>query len=67
MKITQEDKGVLVINGEMKTIEDYTAIKNALGGVLSEGLEAVTIVIQDSMTITSSIIGLFTKTVHGDG
>lgn len=30
MKITQEDKGVLVINGEMKTIEDYTAIKKML-------------------------------------
>ena len=67
MKITQEESGKLIINGEMKTIEDYSEIKNALAKSLNEDLDAITIVIQDSMTITSSIIGLFTKTVHGDG
>jgi len=67
MEIIQEESGKLIINGEMKSIEDYTAIKNALNSVLNTGCERVTIVIKDSMTITSSIIGLFTKTVHGDG
>ncbi|PLX68716.1 MAG: hypothetical protein C0603_06065 [Denitrovibrio sp.] len=67
MKITHDKPDTLVINGEMKTIEDYTEIKNALASVLNDGLDSITIIIQDSMTITSSIIGLFTKTVHGDG
>lgn len=67
MKITNEGNGVLVIEGEMKTIENYTEIKNALTNIIAQGGKSVTIIIKDSMTITSSIIGLFTKTVHGDG
>lgn len=67
MKIQLGENGVLVINGEMKTIEDYTEIKNALNDIISKGLDSVTIEVKESMTITSSIIGLFTKTVHGDG
>jgi len=67
MNINQEGNGILIINGEMKTIEDYTGLKNALNTIINQGGESVTIEIKDSMTITSSIIGLFTKTVHGDG
>jgi hypothetical protein len=67
MKIESRENNLLVISGEMKTIEDYTAIKNALANVIAGGADFVTLEIVDSMTITSSIIGLFTKTVHGDG
>ncbi|PLX66086.1 MAG: hypothetical protein C0602_13220 [Denitrovibrio sp.] len=67
MNITHEEGDKLTITGEMKTIENYTAIKNALNEVIQQGSESVTIEIKDSLTITSSIIGLFTKTVHGDG
>lgn len=67
MNITREEGGNLIITGEMKTIENYTAIKNALSEVLQHGTDSITIEIKDSLTITSSIIGLFTKTVHGDG
>lgn len=67
MNIITAENGNLVINGEMKTIEDYTSIKAALKQILDEGKTAITIEVRESMTITSSIIGLFTKTVHGDG
>lgn len=67
MNIIQQENGVLIIEGEMKTIENYTEIKNALNNLINQGMESVIIEVQDSMTITSSIIGLFTKTVHGDG
>jgi len=67
MEIIKTEDNNLIIKGEMKTIEDYTSIKTALTEMLSTGTELLTIEIKDSMTITSSIIGLFTKTVHGDG
>jgi hypothetical protein len=67
MNIHKGDNGNLIITGEMKTIEDYSSIKAALVELVSSGTESVIIEIKESMTITSSIIGLFTKTVHGDG
>ncbi|ADD68772.1 conserved hypothetical protein [Denitrovibrio acetiphilus DSM 12809] len=67
MNITTDKDGNLIITGEMKTIEDYSSIKSALGKVIAQGKTSVMIEIRDSMTITSSIIGLFTKSVHGDG
>jgi len=59
MDISRKENNTLVITGEMKTIENYETI--------NQGAESVTIEVKDSLTITSSIIGLFTKTVHGDG
>jgi len=67
MNIHKGDNGNLIITGEMKTIENYSSIKAALLELVNNGITSVVIEIKDSMTITSSIIGLFTKTVHGDG
>jgi hypothetical protein len=67
MKIYTKDSETLAIEGEMKTIEDYTAIKSALSKVIADGRQSINIEVVDSLTITSSIIGLFTKVIHGDG
>lgn len=67
MNITAGENGNLIITGEMKTIEDYTSIKTSLNNAINQGMTHIVIDIKDSLTITSSIIGLFTKTVHGDG
>lgn len=67
MNVHKGDNDNLIITGEMKTIEDYSSIKAALMELVNNGVESVVIEIKESMTITSSIIGLFTKTVHGDG
>jgi len=66
MDISYPSESTMVIRGEMKTIEHYTEIKKAVGELLREGVSDITIEIKDSMTITSSIIGLFTKSIHGD-
>jgi hypothetical protein len=66
MEISYIDSGKMVISGEMKSIENYTEIKNAIAEMNEQGASQITIEIEDSMTITSSIIGLFTKSVHGD-
>jgi type IV secretory pathway ATPase VirB11/archaellum biosynthesis ATPase len=67
MHIAFPNKNTMLLSGEVRTIENYTDIKNAVLSFIATGEKVLIIEITDSMTITSAIIGFFTKIIHRDG
>jgi hypothetical protein len=66
MKITKNDNH-LTIEGNIKSVSDYTEIQGHLHNVVNGGFNDVTIKITDSISITSSVIGIFLKVIKKDG
>ncbi|MCD8553724.1 hypothetical protein [Seleniivibrio sp.] len=67
MHIEFPGKNTMRISGEVNTIENYTEIKDSILKFISSCEKELIIEITDSMTMTSSIIGFFTKIIHRDG
>lgn len=67
MKIEFTDKHRMKIIGEVKSLDNYAEIKRVIQGYIETGEKILIIDIVDSMMITSSIIGYFTKIIHADG
>lgn len=55
----------VVITGNIKTVSDYQQIKETIDK-LTQNNKHITIIIQDSISITSSIIGYLNKLVLKD-
>ena len=55
----------VTITGNIKTIGDYQAIKDTLGKLVNNS-RSITLIIKDSISITSSVIGYLTKLVQKD-
>ena len=55
----------VTITGNIKTIGDYQTIKDTLEKVVATS-KNITIIIKDSISITSSVIGYLTKLVQKD-
>ncbi len=55
----------LRITGNIKSVNDYQEIKTATDHLVQEHKE-ITVIIEDSLSITSSIIGYFNKIVLKD-
>ena len=56
----------VVITGNIKSIMDFQAIKTELDA-LSKTTKTITVDIKDSLSMTSSAIGYFTKLILKDG
>ena len=56
----------IIINGNIKTINDFQNIKSSIDSVVTSG-KTITIKIVDSISITSSVIGYLNKLVLKDG
>jgi len=61
------DRTRLVISGEVKTLDNYTEIRNLIQDFIASGEKVLVVEVIDSMMITSAIIGYFTKIIHLDG
>lgn len=57
----------MVVTGEVKNLDCYSEIKKTVQECVDSGERDITIEMVDSMMITSSIIGYFTKLIHADG
>lgn len=57
---------VAIIRGNIKSVNDYQNIKAAIDAIV-ERHQTLVIEIKDSISITSSIIGYFTKLVQKEG
>jgi CHASE3 domain sensor protein len=57
---------VITITGNIKSVSDYQKIKESVDRVVSS-YQSVVVDIKDSISITSSIIGYFTKLVQKEG
>jgi len=56
---------VVTISGNIKSINDLQAIKNTLD-TLSNNSKSITLIIKDSLSITSSVVGYLNKLVLKD-
>ena len=56
----------LSIEGNIKSVNDYQEIKTSVNDLVSDHKE-IDIIIQDSLSITSSVIGYLNKLVLKDG
>ncbi|MCG6550825.1 MAG: hypothetical protein L7F77_00750 [Candidatus Magnetominusculus sp. LBB02] len=63
MEIEKTSDTEAVIRGHVKTIEDYTKIKQTINPMVSGEGCAITVRISDSISITSSVIGYLLKLV----
>jgi plasmid replication initiation protein len=57
---------VITITGNIKSVSDYQKIKESVDRVVGS-YQSVVVDIKDSISITSSIIGYFTKLVQKEG
>lgn len=64
MKVKKEGNSV-ILEGNIKTIGDFQAIKHVLDEMILD-ISTINILLLDSISITSSIIGYLTKLVHKD-
>jgi hypothetical protein len=66
MQIEKSGSNELTINGNIKSIEDGNAIKEAINACKKEGTTSVLLRIQDSFSMTSTVIGFLMKLVNID-
>ena len=57
---------IVTISGNIKSVTDYQRIKDTIDSLI-ETHTSIIIEIKDSISITSSIIGYFTKLVQKEG
>jgi hypothetical protein len=56
----------VTISGNIKSVNDFQAIKEKMDSVIASNSE-LTLIIEDSISITSSVIGYFNKLILKDG
>jgi len=57
---------IVTISGNIKSVTDYQRIKDTIDSLIATH-KSIIIEIKDSISITSSIIGFFTKLVQKEG
>lgn len=66
MQLSRRGTDEIIIQGNIKSIDDYIEIKKMVATVVSGGQNRVTLRIQDSFSMPSSVIGLFVKLINHD-
>ena len=66
MQIKSSGTGELTISGNIKSIEDSAQIKEAVVALQKAGATAMVLKIEDSFSMTSTVIGFLTKLVQVD-
>jgi len=63
----QTEGNTINIDGNIKSVSDYTEIQSHLQALVNGGKDTVTVNVNDSISITSSVIGIFLKVIKKDG
>jgi len=66
MQIEDNGASELTITGNIKSIEDSMEIKTAISAVQKRGAKSIQLRIQDSFSMTSTVIGYLMKLVNLD-
>jgi len=61
----ERSSNILKIDGNIKSVKDYQEIKSITDTLVQEH-KSITVIIEDSLSITSSVIGYFNKIVLKD-
>jgi len=66
MRLTRTSATELTITGNIKTTADYLAIRKLVTELVDAGASALTLRINESLSMPSSVIGFFVKLVNRD-
>ncbi|BDU75757.1 hypothetical protein [Mesoterricola sediminis] len=66
MQIARTGSREISITGNIKTTDDYLAIRRMAQDLVEEGVTAITFLIDASLSMPSSVIGYFVKLVKRD-
>lgn len=66
MQILRSDSREITITGNIKTTEDYLAIRRQCQDLVDEGIQAFTLRVKESLSMPSSVIGYFVKLAKRD-
>lgn len=66
MQVERKGSNELTILGNIKSIEDSMEIKEAINNLLKNGTKSIFVKIQDSFSMTSTVIGHLMKLVNVD-
>jgi hypothetical protein len=66
MQIVNNGGNELTISGNIKSIEDSAAIKDAVTALKEKGATSMHLMIQESFSMTSTVIGFLMKLVNID-
>lgn len=65
MQVTISSNSITIV-GNIKSVNDYQEIKTAVGSLVNDN-KNINLIIKDSLSITSSVIGYLNKLVLKDG
>jgi hypothetical protein len=66
MQLARTSSTELTITGNIKTTADYLAIRKLVTELVEGGATALTLTINESLSMPSSVIGFFVKLVNRD-
>lgn len=64
LAIEAKELGDFVLTGQIKSFQDYELIKDSIDDHITQGCDSITLNIEDSMSIISSVIGYLIKLVN---
>lgn len=64
MRIEHNGNNEVVITGNIKSVEDSVQIKNSINNLVASGCKSIQLTINDSLSMTSTMIGYLMKLVH---
>jgi hypothetical protein len=66
MELVKSGANEITIRGNIKTTDDYLAIKKLVNSLIEGGNKEITIMLLDSIAMTSSVIGYLIKLINHD-
>lgn len=64
MEIESRALGEMTITGQISTYNDYERIKEEINDQMDRGASSLVVVVNDSKSIISSVVGVFMKVVN---
>jgi len=66
MQVEQKGSNEVIVNGNIKTLEDSHQIKEVISGRVVHGCKNIHLKINNSFSMTSTVIGFLMKLIHHD-
>lgn len=64
LAIESKELGDFILKGQIKSFQDYELIKDSIDDHITQGCDSITLNIEDSLGIISSVIGYLIKLVN---
>jgi len=64
VKVSVKGKNEIVVEGDLRSIEDYVNIRDAIDSLIIDGAKDIYVDLVSSKTIMSSVLGFFMKLIN---